>query len=62
MYGISAPDAEVSYTVKQLALQHFPASALSDMKMTFNAKKKKSIVLKCAHTFEHTRQSFCKTI
>jgi len=25
-------------------------------------KKKKSIVLKCAHTFEHTRQSFCKTI
>jgi hypothetical protein len=61
MHGISVPDAEVSCTVKQLALQHFPASGLSNMKMTFNAIKRLFLYLKCAHTFEHTHQSFCKT-
>jgi hypothetical protein len=47
----------------KLALQHLPASAWSDMKMTFQSEEKIcSSVLKCAQTFEHTRQSFCETV
>jgi len=48
-------NAEVSYTVQQLALQHFPASALLDMTMTFKCKKKKvSLFVKfCSNIWTH---------
>jgi len=55
MHGISVPDAEVSCTVKQLALQHFPASALSDMKMTFNAIRRLFHCFKmCSHIWTNS--------
>jgi len=54
-YGISVPDAEVSYTVKKLALQHFPASALSDMKTTFSVKKRLFHCFKmCSNIWTHS--------